>query len=367
MKNTIKVISLMMCCTLFLAISSTVPAEEKITDGECDVYKVTLNELEDLMNETTAGGNLPSYDDLTIVCKPDIDIKEVNWSKENKQVTIKVEVYGKITDGTNLTDFEENFEGLDEDADISDILGMDLPDIVIAMYNVQIKTSEDEYYISYTQGQATMQSTTELMNVTHKKEGSTLTFNTQFGEAEEIKNVNVSTTYMEGSYISMLFAMMGGGSGLGDAGSFESYTDVAPNPGFSAYAIAEPSAAEVNEEIQFRGNADLGEKPYDYEWDFGDGTSSDEQNPTHKYSEGGIYTVSLTVTDNVDNTTKSNIAVNVTSQASSIDTNDQNSKNKNDGLLAIGTGGNTGLIAFIALVAIILVAGLAVLYYISKR
>ncbi len=34
-----------------------------------------------------------------------------------------------------------------------------------------------------------------------------------------------------------------------------------------------------------------------WEWDFGDGATSTEQNPSHTYSTGGAYTVSLTVTD----------------------------------------------------------------------
>lgn len=35
-----------------------------------------------------------------------------------------------------------------------------------------------------------------------------------------------------------------------------------------------------------------------WHWDFGDGTTSTEQNPSHRYRDNGIYTVSLTVTDN---------------------------------------------------------------------
>lgn len=34
-----------------------------------------------------------------------------------------------------------------------------------------------------------------------------------------------------------------------------------------------------------------------FEWNFGDGTSSSEENPEHSYSEFGLYTVTLTVTD----------------------------------------------------------------------
>jgi len=38
--------------------------------------------------------------------------------------------------------------------------------------------------------------------------------------------------------------------------------------------------------------------PTKWKWDFGDGTTSSVQNPTHKYSEAGSYTVTLTATNN---------------------------------------------------------------------
>ncbi|HHF56404.1 MAG TPA: PKD domain-containing protein, partial [Thermoplasmatales archaeon] len=59
-----------------------------------------------------------------------------------------------------------------------------------------------------------------------------------------------------------------------------------------------PYYAKPGEEIQFYGNAYGGEEPYSYNWNFGDGTTSNEQNPKHAYSESGVYTVTLTVTDN---------------------------------------------------------------------
>jgi PKD repeat protein len=33
-----------------------------------------------------------------------------------------------------------------------------------------------------------------------------------------------------------------------------------------------------------------------YAWDFGDGSTSDEPNPSHMYTEEGVYTVKLKVT-----------------------------------------------------------------------
>lgn len=40
--------------------------------------------------------------------------------------------------------------------------------------------------------------------------------------------------------------------------------------------------------------------PYDYLWDFGDGSSSNQPNPTHTYSADGTYTVCVTVTDSIN-------------------------------------------------------------------
>ncbi|WP_095644518.1 PKD domain-containing protein, partial [Methanosarcina spelaei] len=37
--------------------------------------------------------------------------------------------------------------------------------------------------------------------------------------------------------------------------------------------------------------------PTKWKWDFGDGTTSTKQNPMHKYSKAGVYTVKLTVTN----------------------------------------------------------------------
>lgn len=51
--------------------------------------------------------------------------------------------------------------------------------------------------------------------------------------------------------------------------------------------------------------------PTSWSWDFGDGNTSTEQNPTHKYADAGTYTVILTVTNanGVTNTTTQTITV----------------------------------------------------------
>ncbi len=57
------------------------------------------------------------------------------------------------------------------------------------------------------------------------------------------------------------------------------------------------------EKIQFTLSQIVGGfAPYSYEWDFGDGDISTDENPIHAYKTAGSYTVSLTVTDDRGNT-----------------------------------------------------------------
>ena len=49
--------------------------------------------------------------------------------------------------------------------------------------------------------------------------------------------------------------------------------------------------------VKFTSTTSGGDENYTYLWDFGDGTSSSEANPSHTYSSAGSYTVKLTVTD----------------------------------------------------------------------
>lgn len=53
--------------------------------------------------------------------------------------------------------------------------------------------------------------------------------------------------------------------------------------------------------VQFAGSVSGGILPYKYHWDFGDGSTSTQQNPTHNYTDAGNYTANFTVTDSDEN------------------------------------------------------------------
>ncbi|MCS6903281.1 MAG: PKD domain-containing protein [Candidatus Bipolaricaulota bacterium] len=62
------------------------------------------------------------------------------------------------------------------------------------------------------------------------------------------------------------------------------------------FAPAEPT---VNDQLSFVDrSSDPDGKIVAWEWQFGDNSSSNEQNPVHRYAADGTYTVTLTVTDN---------------------------------------------------------------------
>ncbi len=56
---------------------------------------------------------------------------------------------------------------------------------------------------------------------------------------------------------------------------------------------ADQTAGPAPLAVRFTGTSDL--NVMSWHWDFGDGATSDEQNPTHTYTAGGVYSVNLTI------------------------------------------------------------------------
>jgi PKD repeat protein len=68
------------------------------------------------------------------------------------------------------------------------------------------------------------------------------------------------------------------------------------------FVADQPESESVPHTVQFTDLTSL--DPTSWEWDFGDGSGSEEQNPQHTYTEPGTYTVSLTASNGADSSTK---------------------------------------------------------------
>ena len=83
-------------------------------------------------------------------------------------------------------------------------------------------------------------------------------------------------------------------------GGIESYTVnlVVENDRPEAVASVNPSNALLGQDVSFRGDSSSDDiEISSYFWDFGDGMTSTEVNPVHRYTSYNSFTVTLTVTD----------------------------------------------------------------------
>ncbi len=80
------------------------------------------------------------------------------------------------------------------------------------------------------------------------------------------------------------------------AGCDDDSSKPAPDP-LSCSIFADPATGTAPVDIAFSAEVTSGQTPYSFEWGFGDGASSTQQGPVHRYEAEGTYTVALTVSD----------------------------------------------------------------------
>jgi PKD repeat protein len=119
-----------------------------------------------------------------------------------------------------------------------------------------------------------------------------LSYNWRFGDGIVSSSGSPVHSYLsDGTYVVELLAV----SNEGCRDSVNHNVVVSPSPvaGFT-YSIISPNS---NDQFLFTENSTIaGGSITGYFWDFGDGASSSEQNPTHTFTSAGTYSVRLTVT-----------------------------------------------------------------------
>ena len=121
-------------------------------------------------------------------------------------------------------------------------------------------------------------------------------FSWTFGDGGSGTGQNPTHQYIsDGSYIATLTVTDNNGTIAQDTASVTISTTnvvVEANGPYDGYTVIS---------IDFTGNASGGCTPYTWYWDFGDGHTSNLQNPQHTYINQGNYTIILTVYDSVNN------------------------------------------------------------------
>jgi PKD repeat protein len=129
----------------------------------------------------------------------------------------------------------------------------------------------------------------ETVNFTDQSTNNPTSWSWDFGDGNTSSEENPSHTYSSaGTYTVELTVENNYGS---DTEKKTDYISVgsAPTADFSAGQ----TEVQPGNSVQFTDEST--ESPTSWSWDFGDGNTSSEQNPSHTYSSAGTYTVELTV------------------------------------------------------------------------
>jgi PKD repeat protein len=97
----------------------------------------------------------------------------------------------------------------------------------------------------------------------------------------------------------------------GDSASGSVQIDVGSDLVPSASASATPKSGYAPLQVQFFGSASGGNAPLNYAWNFGDGNSASDQNPTHVYQSPGTYTATVVVTDDNGDSDSATVVIEV--------------------------------------------------------
>jgi hypothetical protein len=307
---------------------SAVDDTKEIDDIEDDVQKT------DDLGET---GTIVDY-------KPNVDITKLKYEQKDQTVTITLTVKGKIEDRGDYWDLEDPDVDYDEEGNI------DWSDFSIdfVVYQIDMETSANIYSIVYGNKECNI----STLDNDFIEQNSWSVTNSDLILSFNLPNEDETLTFIQSYATDWKFNILVNNV----------YVDYAPDFVELDTTINAPSEGKVNTSISFSGKVDGGSSEYNWYWDFGDGNSSTEQNPTHSFDKIGTYEVTLDVEDEYFNYGYTSFSITIT---------DSNNKNGIDGTAKVGDAleesSSSALLMFIALIAIIAVAGIAVLVHIIRK
>ncbi len=277
------ILAMTICCLLIVS-SIQIAALEKsdiIEDGKGDVFEIDLYDYSQ---------NFVTENEYIEV--DNVDIKKVEYDITNVTLEFSLTVWGEIEDRGSVDQLDGSGEDLDS-------LNIDT-----VSYTFQLYTDENTYIINYIN--KSCQITDDLSeNITNLAESDfsinndilTVTFDLDTTD-ETFVEVVAQASYTR--FILSLDDLDIYGDDENDWSDLGivSLEDRVPNgPLFIIDAGSDINTAIEDTSVNFIGLAFDGFPPHEYYWEFGDGETSTEQNPSHIYDKPGDYNYTLTVTD----------------------------------------------------------------------
>jgi PKD repeat protein len=140
-------------------------------------------------------------------------------------------------------------------------------------------------------------------------EGASLTYQWTFGDGTTSTVRNPSKTYSaEGSFTA--YVRVSDGTNVVQSSNLAIFVGNRP-PVVAASSDVTSGALPLTVQFSSAGSSDPEGAPLQYNWTFGDGTTSTAANPVHTYNQQGIYTVRLDVSDGQATVTSAPISITV--------------------------------------------------------
>jgi cyclophilin family peptidyl-prolyl cis-trans isomerase/PKD repeat protein len=208
-----------------------------------------------------------------------LDIYTATYQQQGIQATLFLHVVGAIENRGELIDpYDGNMTN----------------DFDTVEYAFQVSTSIQDYMISYVNKTGHLVNNSMQKNLTSDDfvvVGDTLSFSFYLLTPEEqLESFSTTSIYIKANFSEPTPTLL-------------YFSDIAPNPPLSV-TISVPPIGYVDEPVQFQAYVDplTGLPPYTHLWEFGDEETSPDLNPTHTYTEPGVYTYTLTATDSIQAT-----------------------------------------------------------------